>query len=60
MADATKRHADECRTCDGVGYTRATATEYAVIPKTGEYQTTARGSGCPDCGGTGRKSRAHS
>lgn len=44
--------ANECAECHGQGYTHATAQLGRVI--NGVYKTTAQGSGCPCCGGSGR------
>lgn len=48
---ARTKRADECPTCEGLGYTAATATEWEV--RNNKYKTLALGSGCPTCQGRG-------
>lgn len=60
MKRITKAHVDECKECQGIGYTRATSPELSQqIGADGKSRlvTLKRGSGCPRCLGTGRIQR---
>ena len=54
MPRITGRHPDECPECNGLGYTEETRN---VMKHTSErkLRTVFQGSGCPACGGTGRR-----
>lgn len=54
MNNKRVKHPDECPACEGIGYTRATETEWEVDAEGANFRTTKIGSGCPRCGGTGR------
>lgn len=51
-----------CSACNGRGQTKATRTEFHFEPKklpggriAQQYKTDKQGSGCPNCGGLGKK-----
>jgi RecJ-like exonuclease len=54
--DRTKRHPDNCPSCDGLGTTPDTEPTIKVVTVDGAraYKTEAKGSGCETCHGTGR------
>jgi DnaJ-class molecular chaperone len=45
-------HENECRHCNGQGYTQSDAP--VIIDDNGKPKTIVLGSGCPRCLGTGR------
>jgi len=47
---------DLCVSCRGFGQTKATRTE--MRREKGKLVTTAQGSGCPECRGTGKRRAA--
>lgn len=56
LSRATGQHPGECKRCHGFGDTPATAP--VIVREYGKLRTTYRGSGCPDCLGTGRVTSA--
>lgn len=50
-----RKNPDECPECEGFGYTDATCPEGHTGPDgISNWKTTAIGSGCPRCLGTGK------
>lgn len=57
MPDISRAHPDECPACRGRGQTQACKTVMtAVKPGSTKMKTIQPGSGCLQCGGTGRLS----
>lgn len=53
MAERLKDHPDTCQVCGGRGQTKRNRT---IVKRQGKrFVTTQMGSGCWNCGGTGRK-----